>query len=392
MHPLHGLRVVDFGQGVAGPYGAMLLGDFGADVVKIEPPRGDWGRTLGTRIGATESATYVAVNRNKRSIAIDLTTPAGLGVARGLVDGADIVVQSFRPGVMARYGLDYTALRAARPQLIYCSVSGFGPSGAAASLPAGDSTMQAWGGLMSIIGADDQEPMRVGNVVSDMLAGMNAFQGILLAVLNRNLTGRGCEIEIALLDSIIAFQAPAFAEFLATGVPPPRTGNNHPLMAPSGLFRTADTPVVFSVLEHQWSAFCTYFGIPAISSDARFATNADRIANREALMQILRPLFACERSTDVLERLRACDVPCAPVNDYAAVAADPQVQLNGLLAHVDHPRLGAIPYVRNPIRIGGLEPERGHVPLLGEHTDEILRQGGYSGDDIITLRRAKAIL
>jgi crotonobetainyl-CoA:carnitine CoA-transferase CaiB-like acyl-CoA transferase len=391
MLPLRGLNVADFGQGVAGPYGAMLLGDFGADVVKIEPPRGDWGRTLGTRIGATESATFVAVNRNKRSIAIDLTTSDGVDVARDLVDKADVVVQSFRPGVMARYGLDYATLSIDRPRLIYCSVSGFGPTGAAANLPAGDSTMQAWGGLMSIVGSADQEPTRVGNVVSDMLAGMNAFQGILLAVLQRNLTGRGGEVEIALLDSLIAFQAPAFAEFLATGVAPPRTGNDHPLLAPSGLFKTADSPVVFSVLDHQWPAFCTFFGMPELSEDARFATNPDRLANREALMQILRPLFASESSQEVLRRLRSCDVPCAPVNDYAGVAADSQVRLNGLLDRVRHPQLGAVPFVRNPIRSRAMEPERGHIPLLGQHTDEILREAGYSNERLSALRAAKAI-
>jgi crotonobetainyl-CoA:carnitine CoA-transferase CaiB-like acyl-CoA transferase len=391
MLPLNGLKVVDFGQGVAGPYGAMLLGDFGADVVKIEPPRGDWARTLGTRIGETESATFVAVNRNKRSITIDLTTSEGVAVARDLVDTADVVVQSFRPGVMARHGLDHATLAVDRPRLIYCSVSGFGPNGAAANLPAGDSTMQAWGGLMSIVGSADQEPMRVGNVVSDMLAGMNAFQGVLLAVLQRKVTGVGCHVEIALLDSLVAFQAPAFAEFLATGAPPPRTGNNHPLLAPSGLFETADFPVVFSVLDHQWPMFCTFFGIPALSTDLRFATNADRLANREALMEILRPLFASESSQEVLHRLRSCDVPCAPVNDYAGVAADPQVKLNGLLERVQHAQLGAIPFVRNPIRSSALEPQRGPIPLLGQHTDEILREAGYSSDRLSALRAAKAI-
>jgi crotonobetainyl-CoA:carnitine CoA-transferase CaiB-like acyl-CoA transferase len=391
MLPLQGLKVVDFGQGVAGPYGAMLLGDFGADVIKVEPLRGDWGRTLGTRIGDTESATFCAVNRNKRSIAVDLTKVSGLAIARGLVAGADIVVQSFRPDVMGRYGLDYATLAVERPELIYVSVSGFGPVGPAAHLPAGDSTMQAWGGLMSIIGGQDEAPTRVGNVVSDMLAGMNAFQGALLAVMSRNQTGKGSEVQVALLDSLIAFQAPTFAEFLATGAPPPRTGNNHPLMSPSGLFKTSDALVVFSVLDHQWPAFCEYFGVPQLSTDSRFATNADRMINRAALMDVLRPIFASESTPEVLRRLRACDVPCAPVNDYAAVAGDAQVQLNGLLAKIEHPKLGLIPSIRNPIKIDGMPAAMGDVPLLGEHTDTILRTAGYSSDEIAALRAQRVV-
>lgn len=372
MLPLDGIKVVDFGQGVAGPYGAMLLGDYGADVIKIEPPRGDWARTLGTRIGETESATFVAVNRNKRSVVLDLTRPEGIAAARDLIAGADILVQSFRPSVMARYGLDYRSLAPLHPRLIYCSVSGFGPAGPAADLPAGDSTMQAWGGLMSIIGDAEDDPTRVGNVVSDMLAGMNLFQGALLALMKRAQTGKGSEVHVALLDSIIAFQAPAFAEYLTTGRPPPRTGNNHPLMAPSGLFKTADSAVVFSVLEHQWENFCRFFGVPNLAHDVAFARNADRIANRAALMAILRPLFASESTAEVLHRLRACDVPCAPVNDYAAVAADAQVKLNGLLGRRQHPALGAVPFIRNPVRISEMEPRAGNVPLLGEHTAAIL--------------------
>lgn len=251
--------------------------------------------------------------------------------------------------------------------------------------------MQAWGGLMSIIGGADQEPMRVGNVVSDMLAGMNAFQGILLAHIDRVTTGVGREVETFLLDSIVAFQAPAFSEFLITKVPPPRMGNNHPLVAPSGQLKTADRPVVFTVLQHQWPAFCSFFGMPDLAEDARFTTNHARLANRNALMDILRPSFASEGSEEVLRRLRACDVPCAPVNDYAAVAADSQVIHNKLLEQMPHPKLGMVPFIRNPVRVRDMEPNCHDVPLLGEHTDDILRSTGYENTEIAKLRAAKAV-
>lgn len=391
MLPLAGMRVIDFSQGVAGPYGTMLLAEFGADVIKIEPLRGDWGRTLGTLVSENESAPYLAINRNKRSIAIDLKNPECLAAAKKLVADADIVVQNFRPGVMARYGLDYPTLSATRPELIYCSVSGFGSKGPAMDYPSGDSTMQAWAGLMSIVGGPDDEPTRVGNVVSDILAGMNIFQGALLAVLNRERTGKGTEVEVALLDSMIAFQTPAFAEFLATGQPPPRTGNDHPLVSPSGLFKTAASSIVFSVLQHQWADFCKFFDVPELTHDPRFAQSADRIVNRAALNAILRQLFAAESTEEALRRLRLCDVPCAPVNDYAAVAADPQVQLNALLARIEHPQLGPVPFVRTPVKVRGMEPPNGHAPLLGEHTDAVLREAGIPTAKIDAWRMAAAI-
>ncbi len=384
--PLSGLKVVDFSQGVAGPYGTMLMAEFGADVVKIEPLRGDWGRTLGTLLSETESAPYLAINRNKRSAAIDLKNAECLDIAKALVAQSDIVVSNFRPGVMARFGLDYPSLRATRPDLIYCTVSGFGDAGPAIDYPSGDSTMQAWGGLMSIVGGPDDAPTRVGNVVSDILSGMNIFTGTLLAVIERERTGLGTEVAVALLDSMIAFQTPAFAEFLATGVPPPRTGNDHPLVAPSGLFKTADGSIVFSVLQHQWADFCKFFDIPELTHDPRFAQSSDRIANRAALNDILRTLFAGETTAEALRRIRLCDVPCAPVNDYAAVAADEQVKRNELLDRVRHPTLGPVPYVRVPVKVGGMVPPRGHAPRLGEHTSEVLAAAGVSAARIASLR------
>ena len=382
MLPLKGLKVVDFGQGIAGPYAAMLMGDAGAEVIKVEPPRGDWGRTLGSPLGASESATFLSVNRNKRSMVVDLSRPEGSRVAAKLIGDADVLIQSFRPKVMARYGLDYDSVSHTRPNLIYCSISGYGASGPCADLPAGDSTMQAYGGLMSIVGEDGAPPMRVGNVVSDMLAGMNAFHGILLALLNRRMEPSGVHVEVSLLSSLIAFQAPVFYEYLVSGTPPARTGNTHPLLAPSGLFEAADGALVFSVLAHQWTAFCEFFDFVSLANDPRFADNKTRVMNHRALMDLLRPRFRQEPRSAILEKLRACDVPCAPVNDFPAIVADPQVAATGLLQQVLHPSLGKIPSICNPVSINGKAAVQGHVPVLGEHTDAILREIGYGNEEI----------
>ena len=317
--PLQGLRVLDFGQGVAGPYCAQLLGDQGADVIKIEPPRGDWARTMGVQDGSGLTGTFVAVNRNKRGLCLDLRRAEAVEIARRLALAADVIVESFRPGVMDRMGLGREALRGENPRLVYCSVTGFGDSGPNVDLPAGDSIMQAYGGLMSIIGERDGDPLRVGNVVSDMLAGANAFNGVLLALLKRTATRGGGDVRVALLDSIVAFQAPPLTEFLLTGKAPRRLGNEHPLIAPSGAVRTADGQINYTVFDHQWPAFCESMGVASLASDARFADTGRRQRNRDALNAELGAIFATRTSREWLERLREMDILCAPINEYPAL-------------------------------------------------------------------------
>ncbi len=369
--PLEGLRVADFSQGVAGPYCAMLLGDLGADVVKIEPLRGDWARTMGSRVRG-ESTTFLSVNRNKRSLCLDLKAPEGRRIAERLAARSDVLVESFRPGVMDRLGLGHERLAEANARLVYCSVSGFGQEGPYVDLPAGDSTMQAFGGLMSIIGERGGTPLRVGNVVSDMLAGMNAFEGVLAALLTRTRTERGQRVCVSLLDALVAFQAPTLTEYLATGQVPVRTGNEHPLLAPSGAVRTADSYIVFSVLQHQWAGFCRGLGLAALADDPRFATNQDRVANRAALNAVLEPIFRERTTATWLEVLRQRDVLCAPINDYEALAKDEQVRGNGLFEQVPHPTLGMAPVVRNPIRLGETTLAYTAPPLLGGHSRSVL--------------------
>ncbi len=371
--PLAGLRVLDFGQGVAGPYCAQLLGDHGADVIKVEPPRGDWSRTLGKRDAHGNAGTYLAVNRNKRAIVLDFGRPEAVELARALALRADVVVESFRHGVMDRLGLGCDGLRAERPSLVYVSVTGFGHDGPHRDLPAGDSTMQAYGGLMSIVGTTDGEPLRVGNVVSDMVAGTNAFSGTLLALLRRAASGQGGRVDVALLDSIVAFQSPPLMDFLVSGQPPRRVGNEHPLIAPSGAIATADSALVFTVLDHQWTGFCAAMGVPALATDPRFDTMAQRLAHRQALKDTLAALFAGDTTERWLSRLRASDVLCAPIQDYPALVADPQVANNGLVTRIPAADGGTTPTIRTPVRLSDSTEMATRPPALGEHTAQVLK-------------------
>jgi len=372
--PLEGLTVLDFGQGVAGPYCSMLLGDFGARILKIEPMRGDWSRSMGSRVSDCESTTYLSVNRNKESLCFDFTKPEAREVALRLIGLADVVVESFRPGVMDRLGFGYADLSASHERLIYCSITGFGSDGPYAQLPAGDSTMQAVGGLMSIVGEPLGDPLRVGNVVSDMLAGMHGFEAVLLAHIERGATGRGRRVEVSLFDTLLAFQAPPLIEYLSTGRLPQRTGNSHPLVTPSGIVRTADRPVTFTVLGHQWDRFCGFLGKPGLETDERFATNERRTAHRDELMGIVQTHFEGQASCEVLDALRAADILCAPVNSYDDLARDPQVLARQAFRSVPSPRLGDVPFVANPIRTADAGKRPTPPPVLGEHTRMVLEQ------------------
>jgi crotonobetainyl-CoA:carnitine CoA-transferase CaiB-like acyl-CoA transferase len=372
MNVLAGMRVADFGQGVAGPYCATLLGDFGADVIKVEPFRGDWSRSMGSKIGPTDTTTSISFNRNKRSIAIDLSKEGGRQIARKLAMNSDVLVESFRPDVMDRLELGYDALSPLNPKLIYCSVTGYGPSGPYAELPAGDSTTQGVGGLMSIVGEAGGGPLRVGNVVSDMLAGMHCFEAVLLSTIGLAKTGKGGRAQVNLLETMLAFQAAPLSEFLYTGVQADRAGNAHPLLCPSGAIKTTDGMVTFTVLQHQWPAFGKFLGMPELIEDVRFTTNEARITHRNALMEIVQSRFLALDKATALERLRKADVLCAPVNSYVDLVKDPQVMHNNSFRKVTHPVLGEMPVIANPIHIDGQSFEPAAAPRLGEHTYAVL--------------------
>jgi crotonobetainyl-CoA:carnitine CoA-transferase CaiB-like acyl-CoA transferase len=388
--PLQGTRVIDFTQGIAGPVAAMLLGDLGADVIKVEPRRGDWIRSVGRKVERDMSPTYVSANRNKRGICIELKEPAGLEIARALVRGADIVVESFRPGVMERFGLGCEALRGRQPGLIYASVTGYGRSGPYVELPGSDSVIQAMGGIMSLNGQDGGEPLRFGMFLVDVITGMTAYQGVLAALLAKARTGHGQRVETSLLDAITAFQAAPLSEYLMHGMLPERNGNVNSFVAPSGVFRTRDAYLMFTVLGHQWSKGCKALELGELEHDPRFTSNASRLKHRDELLGIVRERMGRHSTEEWLRVLRGHDILCAPIQDYAQLVEDPQVLANGLLGSQDHPRFGPLPLVRNPVRWSGMEPAYTPPPMLGEHTRQVLGDDlGYSAAQVDALIAAQ---
>lgn len=358
--PLEGIRVADFSRVLAGPYATMMLADFGADVIKVEPPGGDETRSWKPPATPDGEATYFAsVNRGKRSVVCDLTQAGGLARARELAHGADVVIENFRPGVMARFGLDYERVRVANPGVVYCSITGFG-DGAGAALPGYDLLVQAVGGLMSITGDADGRPTKVGVALVDVVTGLNAFSGILLALRNRERTGVGARVQIELLTSLLSALVNQASSTLATGRSPGRLGNAHPSIAPYELFRAGDRDLVIAVgNDRQFAALCRVLGL---RHDERYATNAARVAARAALRADIERRLATGTAQDWVDRLAAVGVPAGLVNtvgeaiDFASrLGLDPVVELRepgrSVSAIANPIRLQG-----SPIRYGGLPP------------------------------------
>jgi crotonobetainyl-CoA:carnitine CoA-transferase CaiB-like acyl-CoA transferase len=395
--PLDGLTVLDASRVLVGPFCTMQLGDLGADVIKIERP-GTGDQTRGwhppTYGDSDESAYYVSINRNKRSVTLDLTTDAGRAVFRDLASEADVVVENFRVGKMAEWDLDYPDLREENPGLVYCSLSGYGEWGPHKDRPAYDIMMQAEGGLMSITGEADGPPVRVGVALADIGAGMYATQAILAALLSRELgDGTGQKVDVSLLDGQAAWMSYMASNYFATGDPPARMGSKHPTITPYQAFETADDYVVVACAsEHIWPRFCEAIGRPDLETDERFATNADRVEHREELDPILEAELAASTTEEVVSRCREHDVPVSPVNDMAAVFSHPQIRARGMRQSVDHPTAGEIEMPGSPMHFSRTPATiRHHPPLLGEHTVDVLSEYGYTDADIDRLRDADAI-
>ncbi|WP_203323160.1 CaiB/BaiF CoA transferase family protein [Pseudoxanthomonas beigongshangi] len=397
---LAGVRVLDLSRVLAGPWCTQTLADLGADVIKIERPgSGDdtrgWGPPFlrdhdGHETG--ESSYYLCANRNKRSLAVDIATADGQALIRRLARGCDVVVENFKVGEMARYGLDAARLRTDDPRLIYCSITGYGQTGPYARRPGYDFAVQGLGGLMSVTGERDglpgAGPQKVGVAVADLFTGMYATVAILAALRHRDATGEGQVIDMALLDAQVAMLANLGSQYLVGGVVPQRMGNGHPSIVPYQAFEAADGHVILAVgNDAQFARFCAIAGHPEWAGDPRFARNADRVRNRDVLVPLIADAMRMRGRADWLAVLEAGGIPCSPVNDIDEVFADPQVRARGLRVSVDHPARDALPMVASPLRLSATPVRyRSAPPMLGQHSEEVLRESGFSPREIDELR------
>ena len=395
--PLDGLTVLDASRVLAGPFCTMQLGDLGAEVVKVERPDGG-DQTRGWQPPSygesDESAYYMSINRNKRSIALNLASADGREVFRALAREADILVENFRVGKMDDWGLGYDDLAEVNPELVYCSLSGYGEWGPDADRPAYDIIMQAEGGLMSITGEEGRTPVRVGVALADIGAGMYATQAILAALLERELGNSGGQkVDISLFDGQVAWMTYMASNYFATGDPPTRMGSRHPTIVPYQAFETQDSYVVVAVgSEAIWARFCTALDREDLAEDERFSTNADRVANREELDSLLADEIGDYGTDEVLSVFDDHDVPASDVHDMADIFETPQVEARGMHREIEHPTAGSVEMPGSPMHFSNTPTTiRQYPPRLGEHTRELLHEAGYEDEAIEELVEADVV-
>ncbi len=400
--PLSHIRVLDLSRILAGPWASQNLADLGAEVIKIERPgAGDdtrsWGPPfLKDRDGrdTRESAYYLSVNRGKKSVTLDLSTPEGQRIARELAAKSDVLIENYKVGGLANYGLAYADIRKINPRIIYCSITGFGQSGPASHRPGYDFVFQGMGGLMSITGERDDQPgggpQKVGIAVTDVLTGMYASLAITAAIVHRERTGLGQHVDVALLDSIVALGANQILNYFTSGKVPGRYGNAHANVVPYEVFATADGHIILAVgNDSQFASFCKATGQPELAADERYATMPGRIVNRGTLIPLLREIFRQRPSRQWIAELEAAGVPCGPINTFKEVFEDPQVRHRGLKVDIPHPAGVPCPTVASPMRFSGTPVEYNlPPPLLGEHTREVL--GKFLGMESAELDRLAA--
>ena len=392
---LAGIKVLDLSQGAAGPTCAMHLGDMGADVLKVEPPGGEWGRGLGPPFVEGVAAAFLGMNRNKRSAVIDLKKTGGAEVVLRLAEHCDVALESFRPGVSDRLGIGFEAMSARNPRLIYAAISAFGQSGPWRDRPGVDGVAQAMGGIMSVTGTVDGPPVKVGVPAADMVGGVYASQGILAALFARERTGRGQRVDVSLLDSLLSFQVVPLSMYLASGQSPQRLGSAAPYAAPNEAFATRDGYVmVAAYTEKRWPALCSALGRPELATDPRFDTNDKRVRRRAELSDVLEPLFARCTTAEWVSVLDDADVLCGPLLAYPELVAQDHIEQSGSLVTVEHPAIGKF---RAPVLPGRFSDTSGDVtgpppPVAGEHSAAILSECGFTDPEISELMDSGVVI
>lgn len=394
--PLSHLRILDLSRVLAGPWAGQMLADLGAEVIKVEKPEGGddtraWGPPFAE---GGESAYYLSANRGKRSVAIDMATAEGQDLIRALAAKSDVVLENFKVGGLAKYGLDYAALKAVKPDLIYCSITGFGQTGPYAARAGYDFLIQGMGGLMSLTGDAGGEPMKVGVALTDIFTGMYASVAVLAALAHRDRSGQGQHIDLALLDVQVAVLANQASNYLVGGMIPQRLGNSHPNIVPYQAFATQDGHAILAVgNDGQFARFCAAAARPDLAEDSRFATNVERVRNREILVPLLKDVMATRSTAAWMTALETAGVPCGPINSLDQVFADPQVRHRSMVVSVPHVQAGHVDLVANPIHLSETPITYDRAPpLLGADTTTVLTEVlGLSADERDGLRRRGVI-
>ena len=390
---LDGIRIVDQTQVMAGPFASMLLADMGAEVIKVEPPEGEHSRHVGPEAAPGVSASFLAVNRGKRGITLDLKQPEGVSVLKRLVATADVLVENYRPGVAARLGVDYPTLAAVNPRLIYCSVSGFGQTGPYASRGGYDLIAQGMAGIMSATGSDGGPPVKVGVPIADLGAGLFALLGILAALRARRLTGRGQQVDTSLFEAALALSAWEATEYWYTGEIPKRLGTAHRLNAPYQAFRASDGYFTVGAANPKlWPIFAGLIGRGELAQDARFKGVGDRVRNRGALEKEIELATSKATRAHWLAKCEAAGIPAGPIYDIPEAQADPHAQARGMVQELDHPQAGRVKALGNPVKLSRSPATlRSAAPLLGADTDAVLTGIGLSSGEISALRAKKVV-
>jgi len=371
---LSGIKIIDLSRVLAGPFSTMILADLGAEVIKVESPSGDDTRSWGPPFKQGVSAYYLCANRNKKSVTIDLKTESGIDQIKQLIKDADVVINNFKTGTMKKFGLDYEALAAINPQIVYCSITGFGETGPYKHLPGYDFIIQAMSGLMSITGTEQSGPQKVGIAITDVLTGLYAVIGIQAALIERQRSNKGQKIDLALYDSAVSTLINIGSSYLMSGEIPGRLGNHHANIVPYQTFKTADGEMVIAVgNDQQFTRLCNILGMDALATDKRFRTNPKRVEHRDQLTKLLQQKLREKKTDHWLVKCQEQQIPCGPIQNLEQVYHDPQLRERDMFVEMKHPDAGPITLIGSPLKLSRTPVQmRHHPPKIGEHNDEIL--------------------